>query len=62
VLARQEVWIARRPAGFAFCVFQANERARSFYERRGCVVVELMDGSGNEEQTPDALYEWRPQV
>jgi len=51
---------ARRPAGFTFWVFQANERARRFYEARRCRVLELTDGSGNEEKTPDALYEWRP--
>ena len=50
----------RRPAGFTFWVFQANEHARRFYESRGCHVLELTDGSGNEEKTPDALYEWRP--
>lgn len=50
----------RRPDGFTFWVFQENERARRFYEARGCRVVELTDGSGNEEQTPDARYEWRP--
>jgi putative acetyltransferase len=39
--------------------FQQNERARRFYESRGCVLVRLTDGAGNEEKTPDALYEWR---
>jgi GNAT superfamily N-acetyltransferase len=42
--------------------FQQNARARRFYEARGFVLVELTDGSGNEEKTPDALYEWRPQT
>jgi GNAT superfamily N-acetyltransferase len=51
---------ARRPGGFRFWVFQRNERARRFYERNGCRVVELTDGGGNEEREPDALYEWRP--
>jgi putative acetyltransferase len=50
----------RRPEGFRFWVFQQNERARRFYESRGCRVVELTDGSHNEEKTPDALYEWLP--
>ena len=50
----------RRPDGFRFWVFQQNERARRFYERHGAVVIELTDGSGNEEREPDALYEWRP--
>lgn len=50
----------RRPAGYTFWVFQENEPARRFYEAHGCRVVRLTDGSGNEERTPDALYEWRP--
>jgi GNAT superfamily N-acetyltransferase len=50
----------RRPTGFTFWVFQQNEGARRFYERHGCRVVRLTDGSDNEEKTPDALYEWRP--
>lgn len=50
----------RRPGGFTFWVFQQNDNARRFYERRGCRIVELTDGSHNEEKTPDALYEWRP--
>jgi GNAT superfamily N-acetyltransferase len=52
---------ARRPDGFTFWVFQQNENARRFYERRGCRLVRLTDGSGNEEKTPDALYEWKPE-
>ncbi len=51
----------RRPDGFTFWVFQQNENARRFYERRGCRLVRLTDGSGNEEKTPDALYEWKPE-
>ncbi len=39
--------------------FQRNARARRFYEARGFVLIELADGSGNEEKEPDALYEWR---
>jgi putative acetyltransferase len=49
-----------RPDGFRLWVFQRNTQAREFYERRGMRVVELTDGSGNEEREPDALYEWRP--
>jgi ribosomal protein S18 acetylase RimI-like enzyme len=49
-----------RPAGFRFWVFQKNERARRFYERHGCRLVQLTDGAGNEEREPDALYEWVP--
>ena len=50
----------QRPNGFRFWVFQRNEGARRFYERHGCRLVELTDGSGNEEREPDALYEWAP--
>jgi GNAT superfamily N-acetyltransferase len=50
----------RRPGGFSFWVFQENRQARRFYEARGCTLLRLTDGSGNEERTPDALYEWRP--
>lgn len=49
-----------RPDGFDFWVFQANARARSFYEKRGCRPVEFTDGAGNEEKTPDVRYEWKP--
>ena len=49
-----------RPSGFRLWVFQKNEGARRFYERHGCRLVELTDGSGNEEREPDALYEWVP--
>jgi len=40
--------------------FQANERARTFYEGRGFTAVKFTDGGDNEEKCPDALYEWRP--
>ena len=49
-----------RPTGFRFWVFQRNGGARRFYERHGCRLVELGDGSGNMEKEPDALYEWAP--
>lgn len=49
-----------RPTGFSFWAFQQNQKARAFYERRGCAAVEFTDGSGNEEKTPDVRYEWRP--
>jgi ribosomal protein S18 acetylase RimI-like enzyme len=50
----------RQPDGFTLWVFQQNEGARRFYEANGLELVELTDGSGNEEKTPDALYEWKP--
>lgn len=49
-----------RPNGFHLWTFQRNEGARRFYERHGCTLVELTDGSGNEEREPDALYAWAP--
>jgi GNAT superfamily N-acetyltransferase len=48
-----------RPRGFTLWTFQQNDRARRFYERHGLVAVELTDGSGNEERTPDVRYAWR---
>ena len=50
----------RRPKGFTLWVFQQNDRARTFYDHRGCKLVRVTDGSGNEEKTPDALYQWQP--
>ena len=50
----------RRPDGFWFWVFQQNDRARRFYEAHGAVAVEFTDGAGNEEQTADVRYKWRP--
>lgn len=38
--------------------FQENLDARRFYERHGFKIVEFSDGSENEEQCPDMLYEW----
>jgi putative acetyltransferase len=49
-----------RPEGFRLWVFQRNTQAREFYEHRGMRVIELTDGSENEEREPDALYEWKP--
>lgn len=40
--------------------FQANTRARGFYERRGFRAVEFTEGEGNEEKTPDVRYVWEP--
>jgi GNAT superfamily N-acetyltransferase len=48
----------RLPSGFTLWVFQQNEQARRFYEANGLRLLQLTDGSGNEEKTPDALYEW----
>jgi len=37
--------------------FQANVRARRFYERHGFRAIAFGDGSANEERCPDVLYE-----
>jgi putative acetyltransferase len=49
-----------RPGGFGWWVFRDNEGARRFYESLGGRLLYETDGRGNEEQTPDARYEWRP--
>ena len=38
--------------------FQANARARKFYEERGFLAVYFTDGERNEEKTPDVRYRW----
>lgn len=40
-------------------VFQRNTDAIAFYQKNGFRKVKETDGSGNEEKTPDALFEWR---
>ncbi|MFT3809341.1 MAG: GNAT family N-acetyltransferase [Micropepsaceae bacterium] len=47
-------------AGLQLWTFQANTGARRFYARHGFKEVELTDGQGNEEKTPDVRLEWRP--
>ena len=50
---------ANSPQGLRLFVFQRNLRARAFYERHGFRLLELRDGSQNEQREPDAVYEWR---
>ena len=50
----------RRPDGLDLYCFQANARARRFYERHGFEPVVFGDGSGNMERQPDVLYRWAP--
>jgi putative acetyltransferase len=38
--------------------FQANERARRFYEARGFRPIRFTDGADNEERMPDIRYRW----
>ena len=60
-LGRRFVELARtrRPAGLDLWCFQANARARRFYERNAFVPVRFGDGASNEERQPDILYRWR---
>lgn len=39
--------------------FQENAGARRFYERHGFKILEFSDGSTNEENCHDMVYEWR---
>ena len=55
-----EVALRELPPPIRLYTFQGNQRARSFYERRGFKAIAFGDGSGNEERCPDVLYEWRP--
>src|ERR1700731_3456202 len=38
--------------------FQANARARRFYEARGFRAIRFTDGADNEERMPDIRYRW----
>jgi len=38
--------------------FQANAGSRRFYERHGFHAIAVSDGTDNEENCPDVLYEW----
>jgi GNAT superfamily N-acetyltransferase len=49
----------RRPHRLNLWTFQANHRARRFYDRHGFVAVDATEGS-NEEGAPDVRYDWRP--
>jgi ribosomal protein S18 acetylase RimI-like enzyme len=48
-----------RPGGLDLYTFQANAGARRFYERHGFQVVDVADGTRNEEHQPDVRYGWR---
>ena len=41
--------------------FQANARARRFYEARGLRAIGFPDGADNEEWVPDVRYRWDQQ-
>ena len=38
--------------------FEANDRARRFYEARGFRAIRFTDGAHNEEHMPDIRYRW----
>ncbi|MDJ0683136.1 MAG: GNAT family N-acetyltransferase [Alphaproteobacteria bacterium] len=48
----------RRPSGLTLWCFQANRRARAFYEKNGFVIAEQTAGDRNEERLPDMRYVW----
>lgn len=51
--------LAQLPGRVHLYTFQANARARRFYEAGGFVAVAFGDGRDNEEGLPDLLYEHR---
>jgi GNAT superfamily N-acetyltransferase len=53
-----EVAKSSRVAALELWCFQANARARRFYEAQGFHAVRFTDGAGNEERTPDVRYRW----
>lgn len=53
---------ATLPAPIRLYCFQANVRARRFYERHGYVALRLTDGTDNEERCAAVLYEWPGQL
>lgn len=46
------------PPPIRLYTFQANARARRFYERHGFSAIEFTDGQSNEERCPDVLYDF----
>lgn len=46
-------------AELSLWTFQANTRARAFYEKHGFVAAQLTDGEDNEERLPDVYYVWK---
>jgi putative acetyltransferase len=49
--------MARHPA-LQLWVFEVNEPAVRFYQRRGFCVVERTDGASNEARRPDLRMQW----
>ena len=49
--------LAQLPRPVQLHCFQANERARRFYENHGFTAQSFSDGASNEERCPDMLYQ-----
>jgi GNAT superfamily N-acetyltransferase len=47
------------PPPIRLYTFQCNQIARQFYEHHGFKPIAYSDGSANEENSPDILYEWQ---
>ncbi|MCU0759643.1 MAG: GNAT family N-acetyltransferase [Steroidobacteraceae bacterium] len=52
-----EVALSALPRPVRLYSFQQNDGARRFYERHGFSAIRHGDGSSNEEDCPDTLYE-----
>jgi ribosomal protein S18 acetylase RimI-like enzyme len=50
----------RRPSRLYLYTFQRNTSARAFYETQGFRIVDMSDGTRNEETEPDIRYQWTP--
>lgn len=50
---------SRAPGRLQLWCFQANGRARFFYEAHGFTPERFTDGADNEEREPDVLYAWQ---
>lgn len=51
----------RRSEGLSLYAFQVNEAALAFYARHGFRIVDVSDGSRNEEREPDVRLAWSPE-
>ena len=52
--AKQEL-----PPPIRLYTFQCNDAARQFYEQHGFKALAYSDGSANDENCPDILFEWQ---
>ena len=47
------------PPPIRLYTFQCNDAARQFYEHHGFKALAYSEGSANDENCPDILYEWQ---